>query len=447
MRMWAFFTVGDLIAWLMTRAAGYPFHLWVAALLSAVLAALFFGPARGGWGFRVTRAQWSQAGAFAALVYLFACSVAHHEAILRAKAFADQNHIEITRIGALPIPPSWLDWGDAIRSPEGIFESQFDLRAAGPAVFNYIPDSPPNEYIARAFELPNVRLYWTFARFPSIHSFIDDGHPVVELGENRFQDGRRRGPQPFTYRVVFDHAGNVLEQGWLTNGMLQSRMRRMVPQQPAPGIPAKKTPVKVLIFSDIHGDLRALARIVAQPADVYICAGDLATFRQRTGPLRRSAQAAWRAAMGAAGKSRNARRHSRILPALRLRGFSPPRAAGEVHSLGGPWLQQHHSVQDARRIFRGRDRGGARAVRWNRRASSCGSFSAIRDAARRIRSREACGQLGAARMGRARAAALSFLRTHPRDRRALRSAWCDASASTSAKRVTPSKCSGGAIYA
>jgi Icc-related predicted phosphoesterase len=36
--------------------------------------------------------------------------------------------------------------------------------------------------------------------------------------------------------------------------------------------------VKVLIFSDIHGDVRALARIVAQPADLYICAGDLATF-------------------------------------------------------------------------------------------------------------------------------------------------------------------------
>jgi Icc-related predicted phosphoesterase len=36
--------------------------------------------------------------------------------------------------------------------------------------------------------------------------------------------------------------------------------------------------VKVLIFSDIHGDVRALAQIVAQPADVYVCAGDLATF-------------------------------------------------------------------------------------------------------------------------------------------------------------------------
>ena len=36
--------------------------------------------------------------------------------------------------------------------------------------------------------------------------------------------------------------------------------------------------MKVLIFSDIHGDVRALAWIVAQPADLYICAGDLATF-------------------------------------------------------------------------------------------------------------------------------------------------------------------------
>jgi Icc-related predicted phosphoesterase len=33
-----------------------------------------------------------------------------------------------------------------------------------------------------------------------------------------------------------------------------------------------------LIFSDVHGDVGALARIVAQSADVYICAGDLATF-------------------------------------------------------------------------------------------------------------------------------------------------------------------------
>lgn len=36
--------------------------------------------------------------------------------------------------------------------------------------------------------------------------------------------------------------------------------------------------MKILIFSDIHGDLRALERIVAQPADIYIANGDLSNF-------------------------------------------------------------------------------------------------------------------------------------------------------------------------
>ena len=36
--------------------------------------------------------------------------------------------------------------------------------------------------------------------------------------------------------------------------------------------------MKILIFSDIHGDIRALERIVERPADLYIAAGDLSTF-------------------------------------------------------------------------------------------------------------------------------------------------------------------------
>ncbi|MFZ0434168.1 MAG: metallophosphoesterase [Candidatus Acidiferrales bacterium] len=38
--------------------------------------------------------------------------------------------------------------------------------------------------------------------------------------------------------------------------------------------------MKVLVFSDTHGDLRSLERIVAQPADIYIAAGDLSNFGQ-----------------------------------------------------------------------------------------------------------------------------------------------------------------------
>jgi len=36
--------------------------------------------------------------------------------------------------------------------------------------------------------------------------------------------------------------------------------------------------VKVLIFSDVHGDTRSLEKLIAQPADIYIAAGDLSTF-------------------------------------------------------------------------------------------------------------------------------------------------------------------------
>jgi Icc-related predicted phosphoesterase len=36
--------------------------------------------------------------------------------------------------------------------------------------------------------------------------------------------------------------------------------------------------MKILIFSDIHGDMRALERLIARPADLYISAGDLSNF-------------------------------------------------------------------------------------------------------------------------------------------------------------------------
>jgi Icc-related predicted phosphoesterase len=38
--------------------------------------------------------------------------------------------------------------------------------------------------------------------------------------------------------------------------------------------------MKILIFSDIHSSRGALARIVAQPADVYIADGDLVSFQK-----------------------------------------------------------------------------------------------------------------------------------------------------------------------
>ena len=41
--------------------------------------------------------------------------------------------------------------------------------------------------------------------------------------------------------------------------------------------------MKILIFSDIHSSRGALARILAQPADVYIADGDLVSFQKGLG--------------------------------------------------------------------------------------------------------------------------------------------------------------------
>jgi membrane-bound metal-dependent hydrolase YbcI (DUF457 family) len=234
LRMWLIFTASTFVIWLLTRAAAYPFHLMVAFLISCLLGLLFFNPTAGDRRSRITRARWCQVGVLAMVAYIAGCAFAHHAAMNRVRSFAEENHVTVDRIAALPIPPSLLDWGDAIRTPDGLYEAQFDLRAKNPPKFWWVPDSPSDAYIVRAWDLPNVQLYWHFARFPAIRSFARDGKHVVDFGENRFSDGRRRSPQPFTWEVVFDNSGDVIDEGWLTNGVLQQRMRRMVPQQPVP---------------------------------------------------------------------------------------------------------------------------------------------------------------------------------------------------------------------
>ena len=52
--------------------------------------------------------------------------------------------------------------------------------------------------------------------------------------------------------------------------------------------------MNLLIFSDIHGDVKALERLVATPADGYFVAGDLATFSRgldKMGPVLATAEA------------------------------------------------------------------------------------------------------------------------------------------------------------
>lgn len=234
---WLILTLAAMGAWFAAGAFGTPFHAWIIAAASAVMAVACFAPAMRGWGFGVKRAAWSRAGTYIAIAYLLCCGGAHHSALRRVRRFAAENHIEVLRLGAIPRPPSLLDWNGEIRTPNGVYESQFDLRhtahlnnegSAGGFVF--LADSPRDAYVQRAMRLPGVRLYWQFARFPVIRSEAgQDGGHVVEFYETRFQTSRKEGPQPFTYEVIFGADGKIAETGWKRNGMLMGDMQKAGP--------------------------------------------------------------------------------------------------------------------------------------------------------------------------------------------------------------------------
>jgi membrane-bound metal-dependent hydrolase YbcI (DUF457 family) len=227
--MWIVFSLGSLLAWKIAAAVGFPFHLWIAGLASLILAVLFFVPMFHGMGFRISTPQWCRAGTTLTLAYLLACGFAHHRALARARSFAASQNIPVDRMAALPLPPSLLDWGDVIRTPDGVYQSRFDLRSSAIPEFWFRADSPPDAYIARALQLPEVQLYWNFARFPVIRSFAADGQHFVDFNENRFITRRTRGPAPFSYRVIFDGSGNPVEEGWQADGMDVRRMVKILP--------------------------------------------------------------------------------------------------------------------------------------------------------------------------------------------------------------------------
>lgn len=227
--LWAVFTLAAIGVWKLAGSVGYAFHFRVVTIACILFAALFFLPAHRDWGFRLTRASWCQAGTCVTIAYLFACAAAHHAVIRRVQEFAAENRIAAVRMAALPLPPSWLEWGGAIRSPDGVYQARMDLRDARAPTFRFTADSPPDAYVAKAMQLPETQLYWGFARFPVIRTIFEDDHHIVQFGENRFVNPRRNQPQPFTYQVVFDSSGKVIEEGWLRNGLFQQHMRRLTP--------------------------------------------------------------------------------------------------------------------------------------------------------------------------------------------------------------------------
>jgi membrane-bound metal-dependent hydrolase YbcI (DUF457 family) len=182
------------------------------------------------------RRRWNQFGFVCACLYLGLAVVAHHEALSRVKNFATLQKLDVLSMGALPLPPSLWRWDGLVRATTGVYETRIDLSQKSPfeiapgaksaenspqnqperppIEYRFYPDANPNVYIEAAKELPQVQTVLWFDRFPVTRYHVEGGEPIVEFSDMRFpQMGRRRTPS-FTYRVRFDPAGRVLEQGW-----------------------------------------------------------------------------------------------------------------------------------------------------------------------------------------------------------------------------------------
>jgi membrane-bound metal-dependent hydrolase YbcI (DUF457 family) len=211
---WVLFSAGAVGVERLAAATGFAFSPWVVVIVSAVAAALFFLPARRGWGFTVPRAAWCRAGLAALVLYLGLCFAAHRAALGRAEEFAARNGVSVERIAAIPLPPALTRWAGLIRAPQGVYASSFSLLDAAGPQFQFVADAEANGYVEAARRLPLVEDYLWFARFPvASYTAYGDVH-IVEFTDRRFFPRSGRRTFPFTFRVTFDAQGRVMEVGW-----------------------------------------------------------------------------------------------------------------------------------------------------------------------------------------------------------------------------------------
>ena len=226
--VWMVFVLLTFSVVALGRIVGAPISLTATSVVIMILTVLIMLPAFRGWGSRVRLATWNRAGFVAACVYIALAVFAHGKALQRVKEFAAFQQAQVESLGALPLPPSLLNWDGLIRTPRGVYELRTDLSqpsgipessaAAGSVqsafTYKYFPDSPATNLIQKARQLPEVQKVLWFDRFPVTRFHKEGAESVVEILDLRFPQIRPDRPAPFVYRVRFDGTGNVISQGW-----------------------------------------------------------------------------------------------------------------------------------------------------------------------------------------------------------------------------------------
>lgn len=213
---WGAFSLAALAVYKIADSMGYGFSMWFVLAAAAIFAAIFLAPGYGRFAAGLPRETWCRAGVAVLAAYMSMQAVAHHEALAQVEQFAAARHLQVEQIAAMPAPPSLFRWSGMIRTPEGVYYSRIVLPTSNVPQFGFLPDSPPNRYIAAARLAPSAQRFLWFARFPTIsYAHIGALH-YVDFSDRRFLSGRTPSSRVrrFAVRITLDDRATVVHEDW-----------------------------------------------------------------------------------------------------------------------------------------------------------------------------------------------------------------------------------------
>ncbi len=134
-------------------------------------------------------------------VYLAVTATAHDLALAATERAAARAGVAVTRVAALPQPPSPLRWLGLAETPDGYAVGAVDLGAREPVRLDPVPRGPQSALVEHVRALAPVRTYLWFARFPVVSLREIGDLQVVEFRDLRFSNRRWRD-DGFLRRVV-----------------------------------------------------------------------------------------------------------------------------------------------------------------------------------------------------------------------------------------------------
>ena len=145
------------------------------------------------------------------LAAYFAFMAVNHSVVLhRVEAAARAEGLSPVEAAALPQPFRPFEWLALVETPEVIGRGVVRLLTSEPLTFERIPRAPRNGLVQRVENLPAVRTYLWFARFPVVTIRQENGRQIVEYQDLHFPD-RPRGRPLFRLRVFVNGQGEVEE--------------------------------------------------------------------------------------------------------------------------------------------------------------------------------------------------------------------------------------------